>query len=634
MKKFFSKNGIRNLIQLGILGTAIFWLIRILLDPDPYVDFEAYCPMGGIQSFFTFLENGALACSMSGMQLVLGIVLMVCVLLFSKLFCGYICPLGTLGEWFGKLGNKYKIQITVPTALDKVLRLLKYLLLGITIYFTLTTNELFCKSYDPFYAIVSQFGNDVIPWMAIIAIAILIIGSTIIPMFWCRYACPLGAMSTLFKHIYVVIALVVIYLVIYFFKLEISWIYPLLALFAAGYIFETILPEKSMSLQMLKITRNINSCIDCGLCSRKCPQGIDVASLEVVNHSDCNLCGECVSNCPVSDTLLVNNKNSFRWMPVLALAILVLGGIYLGSKLEIPTVNINWGTEEQQSRSKVVEYSGLKNVKCYGSSMSFVNQMKTVEGVIGAATYVNSHSVKVWYDTTATNDATVKKALFSPVRVHIKDPETDSTKVAIIDAKVYNFFDQMDVFYLDQIVRSNGHIYAFESSFGEPVNIKFYADYNVNIDSLKHSIHRKYITINSGNKEYQVSTNFKVSKMVRSKEFTTGINLKKGLFMPYKRAFNNRNQYTTDQLLSFEMTFDDYPRNEQKMQYLINHVGRKNPYVVGMVTYYKNAPTLRVWFVKDKTTPDDIVSLITQPKLSIVYDNDVSEELDNPYTFK
>ncbi len=67
---------------------------------------------------------------------------------------------------------------------------------------------------------------------------------------------------------------------------------------------------------------------------------------------------------------------------------------------------------------------------------------------------------------------------------------------------------------------------------------------------------------------------------------------------------------------------------------MVNHVGKKNPYVVGMITYYKTKPTLRVFFVKDKTTPDKIVELITQEKLSIEYDNGVSEEIDNPYTFK
>ena len=571
---------------------------------------------------------------MAGMQLVLGIVLMVCVLLFSKLFCSYICPLGTLSEWFGKIGRKYKLQLSIPPTADKVLRLFKYVLLAVTFYFTLSSNELFCKSYDPFFAIVSRFGHDVIPWMAIVTIAILAIGSTIIPMFWCRYACPLGAMSTLFKHIYVVIGLVIVYFVIHIFEIEISWIYPLIALFVTGYFFEAILPEKSKSLQMLKITRNTHSCIDCGLCSQKCPQGIDVASLEVVNHADCNLCGDCVSNCPVSNTLLINNKNSFRWMPIIALAIFVLGGLYLGSKLEIPTVNINWGTEEQQERSNVVEYSGLKNVKCYGSSMSFVGQMKSVPGVIGAATYVNSHSVKVWYDTTATTSAAVKKALFSPVRVHVRDAVSDSLKVAIIDARVYNFFDQMDVFYLDHIVRADGNILAFESSFGEPVKIRFYADYNINADSLKNSIERKYITLNSGGKEYQQSLNFEVEKITKTKEYTSGIDLKKGMFLSYKRTCNNYKSYPKDQISYFEMTFDTYPRNEQMMQYMINHVAKKDTAVVGMVTFFKDAPTLRVFYVKDKTAPQEIADLITAEKFTITYDNGVMDQMDNPYTFK
>ncbi|MGQ1785657.1 4Fe-4S binding protein [Saccharicrinis sp. GN24d3] len=633
MKKFFTRNGIRSLIQMSILGITIYWLIKVLMNPELFVDFEKYCPMGGIQSLFTFLENGALACTMSGMQLILGVALLVCVLLFSKLFCSFICPLGTVSEWFGKLGRKLKIQFTINDTWDKVLRIFKYALLSITFYYTLSSNELFCKAYDPFFAIVSRFGHDVIPWLAIAAIAILAIGSIIIPMFWCRYVCPLGAISTLFKHIYVVIALVVIYLVIYLLKIEVSWIYLLIILFIAGYFFEAILPERSKSIQMMKITRNTDSCIDCNLCSKKCPQGIDVASLEVVNHSDCNLCGDCVGSCPVSNTLLINNKNSFRWMPILALAVFVLGGIYLGSKLELPTVDIKWGTEEEVAKSEYVEYSGLKNVKCYGSSMSFVGQMKTVKGTTGAATYTNSHTVKVWYDTTATTGAEVKKALFSPVRVHVKDG-VDSLKYAIVDAKVYNFFDQMDVFYLDQIVRSDGNILSFESSFGEPVNIRFYADYNINTDSLRKSIERKYITLKSGGKEYQQSINFKVSEANRTKEYVTGIDLKRGMFMPYKRTCNNYKSYPKDQIVSFEMTFDTYPRNEQMMQYVINSVAKKDTAVVGMVTYYKSEPTLRVYFVKDKTDPQEVANLITAEKLTITYDNGVVEEMDNPYTYR
>ncbi len=633
MKNFFNKNGIRKLIQLSILGIVIYWLIRLLFNPELIVNFEAYCPMGGIQSVFTFLQNGALACSMSGIQLILGIALMISVLLFSKLFCGYICPLGTVGEWFGKMGRKLKIQIKINDNWDKVLRLIKYTLLSITLYYTLLNNELFCKSYDPFFAIVSKFGYDVVPWMAISAIAILAIGSMIIPMFWCRYVCPLGALSNLFKHIYVVIALVVIYLVIYLMDIQVSWIYLLLILFISAYIFETILPDKTKSIQMLKITRNTHSCVDCGICSNSCPQGIDVASLEVVNHSDCNLCGDCLSNCPVDNTLQINHKNNLRWTPIVALGILIMGGIYLGTKLEVPTVNMKWGTPSEMSKSKTVDYSGLKNIKCYGSSMSFVNQMKNVPGVTGAATYVNSHSVKVWYDTTYTSQTKVIKALFSPVKVHITDT-ADSLKVAIIDAKVYNFFDQMDVFYLEQLFRKTGKIMAFETSFGEPVNIRIYADYTINTDSLRKLIQQPYVSITSGDIEYDQSINFKVSNIDRLKEYTTGLDLKKGTFLPYKTTFNNYKSYAKDELSIFELQFKSYPRNKQMLPYLMNYVASNNKYTVGVVSYYKSAPTIRIFFIKDKTTPDEIVELLTAEKIEVTYNNGVKETIDNPYTFQ
>lgn len=633
MTRFVKKNGVRTIIQMALLAVVIYWLIRVIINPQLFVDFEAYCPLGGIQSLFTFLNNGALACSMSGMQLVLGIALMVGVLLFSKLFCGYLCPLGTVSEWFGKLGRKLKIQAIINPTTDKLLRVLKYALLGITFYFTLASNELFCKEYDPFYAIVSRFGEDVVPWMAISAIAILAIGSTIIPMFWCRYVCPLGAFSNLFKHIYIVLTLVIGYAIIYALKIEVSWIYLLIILFIAGYFFEVLLPEKTKSMQMLKITRNTHSCIDCGLCSKKCPQGIDVASLEVVTHADCNLCGDCLGACPVDNTLLVNNKNNFRWMPILALGVLVIGGIYLGNKLEIPTVNIKWGEEQVVAKASTFEYEGLKNIKCYGSSISFVNQMKTIPGVVGAATYVNSHAVKVWYDSTAISSDGVKKALFTPTRVHIKDAP-DTAKVAIFEAKVYNLFDQMDVFYMDQILRKRKDIYAFESSFGEPVSLKVYCDYDMDPEDLKQSIETESIQLISGGREFEQELEFEVSRIKRLKVYATGFDLRKGLFMPFKRAFNNRNQYKNDELASFEMTFEDYPRNKQMMQYMINHVGKANQYVVGMITYFKTEPTLRVYFVRGKTEPQTIVDKITEEKLFIQYDNGVTEELDNPYTFK
>ena len=633
MKKFFKKNGLRTVIQTGILLFIAYWWIRVIINPNLFVNFEAYCPFGGVQSIFTYLESGSLACSMTSMQMVMGIALVVGVILFSKLFCSYLCPLGTISEWFSSMGKKLKIQHEITGVADKVLRSFKYLLLGITVYFTLASNELFCKQYDPFYAAASLFGYDVVPWMAILALLLLGVGSMITPMFWCRYICPLGAISNLFKHLYIVIFFLVGFGVMILLKIEVSWIFVLGLIFAAGYFFEVFIPENSKTLQVLKITRDTQTCIDCGLCSKACPQGIDGASVDYVTHSDCNLCGDCLSACPVKGALTVNNRNNFRWIPVIALFVLVLSGLYFGNKVEIPTVNVKWGEKATLENASEFEFSGLKNIKCYGSSMSFVNQMKTVPGILGAATYVNSHSIKLWYDSTAISSEQIKKALFSPVRVSLTDPE-DSVKIAIFDASVYAFFDQMDVFYLEKLLRETNKVYAFETRFGEPVMVRIYCKYDCSHQELKDKIEQKILSFEDNGLKYNIDLKFEVPKIERTKEYVTGLGLKQGMFLPFKRTFNGYSSYPKEQISVLEAVITEYPRNKQMMPYLINSVGRSNKFIVGVNAFYDSVPKMRVYFINDSTDFNTVLNSMNETKLSIQYTNGVSEVIDNPYRFE
>ena len=59
---------------------------------------------------------------------------------------------------------------------------------------------------------------------------------------------------------------------------------------------------------LLKITGDINKCIDCKLCEKKCPMDINITEYirnnKRVLSTECILCNECVLNCP---------KNVLRW---------------------------------------------------------------------------------------------------------------------------------------------------------------------------------------------------------------------------------------------------------------------------------------------------------------------------------
>ncbi|MBP9545007.1 MAG: 4Fe-4S binding protein, partial [Alistipes sp.] len=187
-------NYLKHLLQWGVLAAIVGTVLWAKFSDKP-VDVEAYCPFGGLQAFGTYLVNNSLACSMSMLQIMMGLVLAVGVILFSKLFCGYLCPLGTVGEWMGRAGKKLHLQVDVPSGsvVDKLLRVVKYVLLFTILYFTLSSSELFCKKLDPFYAVATGFKGEIVLWMSLTSLTLLLLGGFVVKMFWCKYICPLGA---------------------------------------------------------------------------------------------------------------------------------------------------------------------------------------------------------------------------------------------------------------------------------------------------------------------------------------------------------------------------------------------------------------------------------------------------------
>jgi len=170
------KNWYKLIYQFAIILILVVAVFRMLFSKGYTPDFEAYCPFGGVQALGSYLTMNSLSCTMTSMQIMMGIILFAGIVLFSRLFCGYICPLGTIGEWIGKLGEKFKIRFTLTGVADYALRFLKYALLFVTFYFTLKSSELFCKKFDPYYATMSGFNSDVVVLWASLAILALVVG--------------------------------------------------------------------------------------------------------------------------------------------------------------------------------------------------------------------------------------------------------------------------------------------------------------------------------------------------------------------------------------------------------------------------------------------------------------------------
>ena len=494
--------------------------IKLWASPTYIADFEAYCPFGGIQAYISFLVNSTLACSMTSVQIAMGFVLIIAILLFSKLFCSFICPIGSISEWLGKFGDKLRIRVTLTGFTDKILRLLKYVLLFITVYFTVESSELFCKWFCPYYAVASGFNPDVNVLMAIAAIFFVIVGSVFIRLFWCKYLCPLGALSNIFRFSILTIVTLGFYLLLQVFGLNITYVWPLAFLCTLAYIFE-LFSMQSKTFPLMKVRRDVQLCTDCKLCNKACPQAIKVSTETIVKHIDCNLCSDCLHVCPEKGALSINRKGK-KWLPAVLVIILIIAGLMWGKSFELPTLSEYWAEPETKSLMDVYTINDLETITCYGSAITFSNHMYEMEGIYGVEAYVTDLRVKIWYDSDMTDTVKIREWIFTPAKIQLQDINMDEKNLIVYKIRIDNFLDMMDTENLRGLLNENTDIVGLLTEFGCPVFLTLYvnSDSQLNEENLKDLIEQKGFKSNSKNQSGEELKNyrFQVIEILRSRE--------------------------------------------------------------------------------------------------------------------
>ena len=290
----------RFLLQSGFvllclwIGVEMFLFVNFLesggegfyISRPPGVD--GFLPISSLMSLVLFIKTGIIHnAHPAGIFIFLGIIFVSVV--FGKSFCSWLCPVGFISEMLADLGEKiFKRKITMPKFLDYPLRSLKYLLLAFFLYsifiaMSIAAIMIFLDSdYNMVADIKMYYFFAEISRFSFIAIAILIFLSIIFRGFWCRYLCPYGALL------------------------------GIASLFSPN-----------------KITRNVNSCTDCGLCTKVCPSFINVQKKKTVISDECTTCMNCVDVCPVKDTLhlqtvIVKRKFNKKYLAIAIVAIFII----------------------------------------------------------------------------------------------------------------------------------------------------------------------------------------------------------------------------------------------------------------------------------------------------------------------
>ncbi|MFZ4547407.1 MAG: 4Fe-4S binding protein, partial [Bacteroidales bacterium] len=576
-KKQSPVNYYRITLQWGVFILLIYMLIRPIFDKNYGADFEAFCPFGGMQSLASYFSSHSLACSMTTVQIALGIALLLAVVFFSKLFCSYICPIGTFTEWLGSLGRKAKMHITLKGNVDKALRFLKYALLFVTFYFTVTASELFCRKFDPFYASFTGFSGDVELWYAIPAILLTIVGSFFIRQFWCKYLCPLGAITNIAVYALPAAALTLLWVLLTSVAgLAIPWPWLLGALCLVGFLFEAT-TLKFLVFPSLRITRNDDLCTHCRICDKKCPMAIQISTVETVNHIDCHLCVDCVVKCPEKGALTINKRN-LRWLPSAATVVLIAVAITVGTYYELPTISENWGDLNGKT-IKSIQMDGLKNIKCFGSSRSFANHMREIKGVLGVETFVKHKRVIVYFDESVINSEGVKAAIFSPLSEIINFNGKTPERVSFVKLGIDRCFDPNDQSYLGEFLRKDKGVLALSTHFGEPVQATIYFDAALtNENNIKIAVSKEELVLGEGSEQATIKTGF----VVNEKGKTSGeipVNEFLNLFIATTDvSFNKYESYTNDKMSVYELPFAQAsdPEMQQWIPFLVSHASNDN----------------------------------------------------------
>lgn len=234
---------------------------------------EGFLPISALVAFKVWITSGEFD-HIHPAGLVLFTFIVGSGIFFRKSFCSWICPIGTVSEWIGMLGKKvFKRNFEIPGWLAWLLTPLKYLLL--LFFFTLILNmsadsaKFFLDgSYNKIADVKMLLFFLNMGGFALTVIAVLFILSLFFKNFWCRFLCPYGALIGL------------------------------------GSIF-----------RMTKVRRNEETCTNCGMCTRVCPQRVKVSQKTQVLTPECTACLQCVEACPIKGTLnmTVANKKVSKW---------------------------------------------------------------------------------------------------------------------------------------------------------------------------------------------------------------------------------------------------------------------------------------------------------------------------------
>lgn len=255
---------------------------------------EAFLPISGLMGTASFVKNGELN-TIHPAAVVIFLTIIIVSFSLRRSFCSWICPVSTISECAWKGGFKLlRRNLRPPVWLDLTLRSLKYILLAFFMFFiaiAMSPDALLNFIHSDYHKIADvRLMNFFlhISTFALVVILLLLVLSILLRNPFCRYLCPYGALL------------------------------GIVAMFSP-----------------LRVTRNLDRCVSCGVCSQVCPSYIDVMHKTTVASPECIGCWRCVSHCRFNEALSMRAAKRYAipgFLFALFVLLIFLGGTIIGKR--------------------------------------------------------------------------------------------------------------------------------------------------------------------------------------------------------------------------------------------------------------------------------------------------------------
>jgi polyferredoxin len=283
LRRLLTHHWLRRLIQAYFALFILFLVLQHTLVGEgggtAVPSAEAYCPFGGLETLYRYVISGSQTVPHTHLSnVVMLVAVLVSAFLLRSAFCGWICPLGFLQDlvssfsrWLQKrfvplrkAMRSLKQSSARLAMLDHYLRYFKYVVLVWAVAGAAYFGVMVFRDYDPWAALITilEFSFS---W-GLVVLILTLVASFFVERPWCRYACPLGAASSIVGK------------------------------FSPAYL-----------------KRQESNCKVCQVCSKACPMGLEVHTADKITSADCISCLECVGACPRNGALEVKVGVPLVW---------------------------------------------------------------------------------------------------------------------------------------------------------------------------------------------------------------------------------------------------------------------------------------------------------------------------------